>query len=145
MSDAQDRGLPGLSIRRPMLVVVMNLLILLAGLGAILGVEVRELPDVDRPVVSVRANFPGGSPETLDAEVTSKVEGAVARVSGVLAIRSSSEEDNFRIFAEFAPGADLDIAAADVREAVSRVQRELPDGVEQLTVVKSDSDAEPVV
>ncbi|MEQ9642619.1 MAG: efflux RND transporter permease subunit [Alphaproteobacteria bacterium] len=145
MSDSQDRGLPGLSIRRPMLVAVMNLLILLAGLGAILGVEVRELPDVDRPVVSVRANFPGGSPETLDAEVTSKVEGAVARVSGVLSIRSSSEEDNFRIFAEFAPGADLDVAAADVREAVSRVQRELPDGVEQLTVVKSDSDAEPVV
>ena len=145
MSPGQERGLPGLSIRRPMLVAVLNLLILLAGLAAILGVEVRELPDVDRPIVSVRGNFPGGSPETLDAEVTSLIEGAVARVSGVESIRASSEEDNFRVFAEFAPGSDLDVAAADVREAVSRVLRELPDGVEQITVVKADDDAQPVV
>ncbi len=76
-------GLPGLSIRRPVLVLVMNLLVALAGAAALLGVEVRELPDVDRPIVSVRAVFPGASPETMDAEVTSIIEGAVARVSGV--------------------------------------------------------------
>ena len=61
---------------------VANLLIVIAGLGALLGVEVRELPDVDRPVVSVRAFFDGASPETMDAEVTSVIEAAVARVSG---------------------------------------------------------------
>ncbi|MDX1594272.1 MAG: efflux RND transporter permease subunit [Gammaproteobacteria bacterium] len=138
-------GLPALSVRRPVLALVLNLLIGLAGIAAFYAVEVRELPDVDRPIVSVRANYPGASPETMDAEVTSLVEGAVARVSGIRAIRSSSEENNFRMRAEFAPDVDLDDAAADVREAVSRVQRQLPDGVEQLTVVKADADARPTL
>ena len=139
------RDLPSLAIRRPLLILVINLLIALAGLAAIFGVEVRELPDVDRPIVTVRGEFPGASPETMDTEVTSIVEGAVARVSGVKSIRSSSEEDNFRMRVEFSPGADLDSAASDVREAVSRIERELPERVEQLTVVKADADSEPVV
>ena len=145
MSDQSVNDLPSLAIRRPILIFVANLLIVIAGIAAIFGIEVRELPDVDRPVVSVNANYPGASPETMDAEVTSIVEGAVARVSGVLEIRSSSEENNSRIRIEFSPSTNLDIAASDVREAVNRVERELPDDVEQLTVVKADSDAEPVV
>ena len=75
--------LPSLAVRRPTLIVVVNLLIIVAGLGALLGVEVRELPDVDQPMVTVRAFFQGASPETMDAEVTSVLEGAVARVSGI--------------------------------------------------------------
>ena len=97
------------------------------------------------PIVSVRGILQGASPETMDREVTSVVEGAVARVNGVREIRSSSEENNFRMRVEFDPGADLDLAAADVREAVSRVQRDLPDNVEQLAVVKADADASPIL
>lgn len=92
MSTPDTGGLPGLSVRRPLLAMVMNLMIVIAGLAALMGVEVRELLDVDRPVVSVRANFPGASPTTVDAEVTSLVEGAVAWVAGVQNVRSSSEE-----------------------------------------------------
>ena len=69
----------------------------------------------------------------------------MARVSGVKEIRSSSEENNFRMRAEFGPGTDLDTAASDVREAVSRVQRDLPDEIEQLVVVKADADASPIM
>lgn len=138
-------GLAGLSVRRPYLAGVMNLLILVAGLAAMLGLEVRELPDIDRPVVSVRADYPGAAPTTVDAEVTSIVEGAVARVEGVLAVRSSSEEGNFRLRAEFRPDRDLIAAANDVREAVSRIERRLPDGVTNLTVTKSDADAWPIL
>ncbi len=145
MSDRSINDLPTLSIRRPLLVLVLNLLLALAGAAAILGVEVRELPDVDRPIVSVRGEYPGASPETMDAEVTSIVEGAVARVSGVKSISSSSEENNFRMRVEFAPDADLDSAASDVREAVSRVERELPEAVEQLTVMKADADARSII
>ena len=125
MATSHDRinDLPGWSVRRPYLAAVINLLIIMAGISAIFGVEVRELPDVDRPVVSVRANYPGGSPETIDAESTSRVEGAVARVNGVKAVRSSSEENNFRIRVEFSPSVNLVDAANDVREAVSRVAR----------------------
>lgn len=139
------KDLPSLSVRRPLLVMVLNLLIALAGLAALTAIEIRELPDIDRPVVSIRGIFQGASPETMDAEVTSIVEGAVARVSGVKEIRSSSEENNFRMRAEFEPSVDLDVAAADIREAVSRVVRNLPAEVEQLTVIKSDANASPIV
>ncbi len=138
-------GLPGLSVRRPYLAAVFNLLIIIAGLGALMGIEVRELPNVDRPIVSVRANYPGGSPETIDAEVTSVLERAVARVNGVKSVRSSSEENNLRIRAEFSPSANLTDAANDVREAVSRAERDLPDEVENITVIKADDDARPVM
>lgn len=137
--------LPTISVRRPYLAVVLNLLIMIAGFGALLGVEVRELPDVDRPIVTVRAEYPGASPETMDAEVTSIVEAAVARVNGVKEVRSSSEENNFRLRAVFNPDINLIDAANDVREAVSRVERDLPSGVENLTVIKADADAEPIV
>lgn len=141
-----DRNdLPSISIRRPVLILVVNLLIVLAGIAALTAVEIRELPDVDRPVVTVRASFPGASPETMDAEVVSLLEGAVARVPGIQTIRSASEENSGRIYIEFRPGVDLDTAAADVREAVSRISRRLPERVEQVIVVKADDDAQAVL
>lgn len=138
-------GLPELGVRRPWLVLVLNLLIAIGGLAALLGVEVRELPDVDRPIVSVRAFLPGASPETMDAEVTRLLEGAAARVSGVLEINSSSEENSTRIYIEFRPDIDVDQAASDVREAVSRIERDLPDAIEQLSVYKADERAEEII
>ncbi|MEX0708458.1 MAG: efflux RND transporter permease subunit [Woeseia sp.] len=143
--EAEINDLPSLSIRRPVLVLVLNLLILLAGVSAILAVETRELPDVDRPIVGIRAEFPGASPETMDAEVISIIEGAVSRVSGIQSIESASEENSGRIRIEFRPDIDLDSAASDVREAVSRVTRELPDRLEQVVVVKADSDSDSIV
>ena len=143
MADKPD--LPMLAVKRPLLVGVLNLLIVIAGLAAFAGIEVRELPNVDRPIVSVTASLPGAAPETMDSEVTSVLEDAVARVTGVRQINSSSEENNSRIRAEFNPGVDLDTAASDVREAVSRVTRDLPDRVEQVTIIKADADAQPIM
>ena len=144
-TSTSKNDLPTMSVRRPYLVIVLNLLVMIAGFGALLGVEVRELPDVDRPIVTVRADYPGASPETMDAEVTSVVEAAVARVNGVKEVRASSEENNFRLRAVFNPSVNLIDAANDVREAVSRVERQLPDGVENITVIKADADASPIV
>jgi hydrophobe/amphiphile efflux-1 (HAE1) family protein len=145
LNNIAGAGLPALGVKRPWLVAVMNLLIAIAGFVAMFAIEVRELPDVDQPVVNVRANFPGASPETMDSEVTRILEGAVARVSGVKEVNSNSEEGSSRIRAVFNPNADVDRAAADVREAVSRVQRQLPENVEQLAVFKSDEDAEEIM
>ncbi|MBZ8117026.1 efflux RND transporter permease subunit [Roseovarius sp. LXJ103] len=139
------QGISALSVRRPYLAAVMSLMIMIAGIGALWGIEVRELPDVDRPIVSVRANYPGASPTTVDAEVASLVEGAVARVAGVRSVRTSSEEGNFRMRVEFSPGVDLANASNDVREAVSRIENRLPSGVTDLFVVKSEQDADPIV
>lgn len=141
----RSTGIPDLAVRRPLLIGVFNLLIVIAGIAAMFGIEVRELPDVDRPTVTVRANLPGAAPETMDAEVTRILEGAVARVSGVREIRASSEENNTRIVVQFNPGVDLDTAASDTREAISQVTRELPDRVENVFVTKSDSDARPII
>ncbi|MEM6462436.1 MAG: efflux RND transporter permease subunit [Pseudomonadota bacterium] len=144
-ADQYVRSIAGLSVRRPWLAVVANLLIVIAGISAVFGIDVRELPNVDRPIVSVRANYPGASPTTVDAEATSIVENAVARVEGVVSVRSSSEEGNFRMRVEFRPDSDLIAAANDVREAISRVARRLPAGVEDLYVVKSEQDAWPIM
>nr|WP_183816694.1 efflux RND transporter permease subunit [Parvularcula dongshanensis] len=143
--DGAGGGLPAAAVKRPWLIAVLNLLIVIGGLAALFGVEVRELPDVDRPIVGVRATYPGAAPETIDAEVTSILEGAAARVQGVREISSASEENSGRVRVEFSPGTDLDTAANDVREAVSRVARQLPDRVEQLTISKADDDADPII
>src|SRR5690606_33976038 len=138
-------GLAALSVRRPVLIAVANLLIVLVGLAAALDVSVRELPDVDRPIVTVRAMLPGGSPETMDAQVTRILEGGVARVPGVKHIRSSSEETFSRVRIEFDSAVDINAAASDVREAVSQVQGNLPEEIDQLLVIKADDDAMPII
>jgi hydrophobe/amphiphile efflux-1 (HAE1) family protein len=134
-----------MAIRRPVLIVVMNLLIIIAGIAALNGIEVRELPDVDRPIITVSASYPGAAPETVDTEVTSRLEGAIARVSGVKNIRASSEEGSARIVIEFRPGIDLDNAANETRESVSRIQRRLPPEVENVAIIKADNNAQSVV
>ena len=139
------RGLPELGVRRPWLVLVINLLIAICGLAALMAIEVRELPDVDRPVVSVNAFLPGASPETMDAEVTRLLEGAAARVAGVININSSSEENSSRIRIEFRPDIETDQAANDVREAISRIERDLPEALERLSVFKADEQAEEII
>lgn len=141
----QLADLPSMAIRRPVLIVVMNLLIIIAGIAALNGIEVRELPDVDRPIITVSASYPGAAPETVDTEVTSRLEGAVARVSGVKNIRASSEEGSARIVIEFRPGIDLDNAANETRESVSRIQRRLPPEVENVAIIKADNNAQSVV
>ena len=138
-------GLPELGVKRPLLTLVLNLLIAIAGIAALMAIEVRELPDVDRPLVTVRAQLPGASPETMDAEVTRLLEGAVARVTGVQEINSSSEENNTRIWVQFRPGTSVDKAASDVREAVSRIERDLPDAIEALSVFKADQQGDEIV
>lgn len=134
-----------LGLKRPVLMTVVHLLIILAGVTSLFGLEVRELPNIDRPIVVVRVNYPGASPATMDAEVTSKIEGAVSRVPGIVTLQGASEENNMRVRMEFSPGIDINVAANDVREAVARVQRNLPPGIEEVLIIKADDNARPVV
>ena len=143
--ESEKSDLPSISVRRPVLAIVMNLLIVVAGISAFLGVEVRELPNVDKPIVTIRYDFPGASPATIDSDVTRVLEGAVARVPGVRSIRSASEETNGRIRLEFDPNVDISNAANDVREAVNGARRRLPDGVENIVVVKADDNDDPII
>src|SRR5690606_27983482 len=112
---------------------------------AFFGVEVRELPDVDRPVITVRTDYPGASAESMDREITALIEGAVARVAGVKSISSSSSFGRSRITIEFNDGVDLDVAASDMRDAVGRVQNQLPEDADTPRIVKADADAQAVM
>ena len=137
-----DGGFVAVFIRRPILATVLNLLIMIAGLAALMGVEVRELPEVDTPVVTIDTRYPGATPEAIDAEVTSVIESAVAQVVGM---SSSSSRDRSSVVAEFSPRIDINIAATEVKNAVSSVTGRLPEDVEEPTVVKADIDSSPIM
>ncbi|MBT8471808.1 MAG: efflux RND transporter permease subunit, partial [Marinicaulis sp.] len=138
-------GFIGAFIQRPILAAVFSLLIILAGLAAIFGVEVRELPEVDQPVVSISTNYPGATPEAIDAEVTSIVESAVAQVDGVQSISSSSSYGRSRVTVELSSTSDIDIAATDIKNSVSNISRDLPEDTEEPIVRKADTDASPIM
>lgn len=149
MSIAQknERGgtLAALFVRRPVLAVVINAMIVVAGLAALLGAEVRELPSVEQPVLTISTSFTGAAAETMDREITAVVEGAVARVQGVTGISSSSSTGQSRVTLEFSDSTNLDVATSDVRDALSRIGRSLPDNVDDPVIFKADSDAQPVM
>ncbi len=145
MDHLKDLGFTGLFVRRPVLAFVINMLIVVAGIAAIFGVEVRELPDVDRPVITVRTDYPAAAAETIDREVTGVIEGAVARVSGVKSISSSSSFGRSRVVVEFSDDVDLDVAASDMRDALGRITNDLPEDADPSRIVKADANAQPVV
>jgi len=134
-----------LFVRRPILAAVLNTLLVVAGLAALVGVEVRELPDVDRPTISVRTTYEGAAPETIDQEVTQTIEGAVARVSGVKSISSNSQFGTSRVTMEFGDNVDMAVAANDVRDAIGRVTNQLPDDADEPQIIKADSDSQPIM
>jgi len=134
-----------LFVRRPVLAIVLSLLIIVAGIAAIFGVEIRELPSVDSPVITVTTEYSGASPETIDREVTAIVESAAGRVAGVKNISSSSSFGRSRVTVDFRDSTDLDVAASDMRDSIARVSRDLPDEVGDPRIVKADSDAEAVM
>ncbi|MET0596263.1 MAG: efflux RND transporter permease subunit [Mesorhizobium sp.] len=140
-----ETGLTALFIRRPVLAFVLNTLIAVAGLAAFYGVEIRELPDVDRAVVTVTTEFQGAAAETVDRELTDTIEGAVARVSGVKSISSTSSFGQSRVTIEFNDGVDLNVAASDVRDAVGRVANQLPELAEAPRIVKADANSDAVM
>jgi HAE1 family hydrophobic/amphiphilic exporter-1 len=138
-------GSTALFIRRPVFAFVINVLIIVAGLAAFTGVDIRELPDVDRPVVTISTDFSGASAETIDRQLTQVLENAVARVSGVKSISSSSSFERSRVTVEFNDGVDLNVAAADMRDAISRVANDVPEEADPSRIIKADSNADPVM
>lgn len=142
---AQLGGFTAIFIRRPVLALVVSALIVVAGFAGLLGVDVRELPAVDRPVITISTSYPGASPETIDREVTALIEGGVARVSGINSVSSSSSFGRSRIVLEFASEVDIDSANADVRDSVARLAGRLPEDADDPQIVKADADADPIM
>ena len=142
---ASSEGITAVFVRRPILALVLNLLIVVAGIAAIIGAEVRELPSVDSPIVTISTDYSGAAPETIDRELTAVIERAAGRVPGLRSISSESSFGDSRVTAEFSESTDIDVAAADLRDAVNRVARALPDAADDPRIVKADGDAEAVL
>jgi HAE1 family hydrophobic/amphiphilic exporter-1 len=141
----QGGAIATLFVKRPVLALVINAMIVVAGIAAFLGVEVRELPNVDQPVLSVNTTYTGATAQTIDNEITSTIEGAIARVQGVSSISSTSSLGQSRVSIGFVDGTNLDSATSDVRDALARVANKLPDTVRAPTVVKADPNAQAII
>jgi multidrug efflux pump len=137
--------LSDLAVRRPVLAAVANLLIVVFGFAALQDLPIRELPDVDTAVVSVTTTYRGAAPEVVDTDITEMVEGAVASISGIRSISSESRQGRSHTTIEFVTGRNIDEAANDVRDAVGRIRGELPEEADEPRVVKSDTNADPVM
>ena len=137
--------LSDVSIKRPVFATVLSLLIVVFGLAALLGLPVREYPDIDPPVVSISTDYTGAAAEVVDTQITQVVEGAISGIEGIRSIESSTEQGESRTSIEFSISRDVDIAANDVRDAVSRIADELPEEAEAPVVQKANSDARPMM
>ena len=134
-----------LSVRRPVLMTVMALVILLLGFFGLTSLGIREYPNVDYPLIQVRTSYPGANAAVVEAEVTEILEASINSASGIKALTSTSRDGFSYISIEFETGMDLEAAANEIRDRVSRVRRRLPDDVDEPTVYKSDSDNDPIL
>ncbi len=133
------------SIERPILASMMNLVLVLFGIIGLSRLPVRELPDIDPPVISVSTVYPGANAQVVETEVTERLEEAINNIEGIKTLKSESREGVSNITIEFDLSRDIDIAAQDVRDRVSRIRGALPLDIREPIIAKQDSDASPVI
>ncbi|MCC8188182.1 MAG: efflux RND transporter permease subunit [Bacteroides sp.] len=134
-----------LSIRRPVLATVMTIIIILFGLIGYTSLGVREYPSVDNPVISVTCSYPGANADVIENQITEPLEQNINGIPGIRSLSSVSSQGQSRITVEFELSVDLETAANDVRDKVSRAQRYLPNDCDPPTVSKADADAVPIL
>ena len=134
-----------LSIRRPVLSTVMTLIILLFGFIGYGSLGVREYPSVDNPIISVSCSYPGANADVIENQITEPLEQNINGIPGIRSLSSTSSQGSSRITVEFELSVDLETAANDVRDKVSRAQRYLPRDCDPPTVSKADADATPIL
>ena len=133
------------SVRRPVFASVLSMLLVILGLAAMTKLPVRQYPDVESPVVSVEVSYRGASAEVVETKVTQVIEDAVAGIEGVEKLTSTSRDERADVRIEFVLGRDIDGAANDVRDRVSRVVDQLPTEADPPEIAKADSGTESVM
>ena len=134
-----------ISIRRPVLAVVMSLLILLIGAVSFKSLSLREYPKIDEPTVTVTTRYVGASAEVVESQVTKPLEDSIAGIDAVDVITSISRAEQSQITVRFRLEKDADTAAAEVRDRTSRVRNRLPQAIEEPVIAKVEADAFPVI
>ncbi|ALN62791.1 acrB/AcrD/AcrF family protein [Lysobacter antibioticus] len=134
-----------LSIRRPVFATVMSLLLITLGVMAFSRLTLRELPAIDPPVVSVDVTYPGASAAVVETRITQVLEDALAGIEGIESIESRSVNGRASISIEFTLQREIEAAANDVRDAVSRVSNRMPEEADPPQIEKVESDADPIM
>ncbi|HYE58224.1 MAG TPA: efflux RND transporter permease subunit, partial [Rhodothermales bacterium] len=138
-------SLYSVSVRRPVLTTVLSLAIVIAGLLGLRSLGIREYPVIETPVISVSTSLRGANAEVIQNQVTEPIEESVNGIAGIRSITSSSRDGSSNVTVEFELGEDLDNAAAEVRDRVSRARGRIPPEADEPVVSKSNADASPVV
>ena len=134
-----------LSIRRPVLATVLTIIIVIFGFIGYNTLGVREYPSVDNPIISVSCSYAGANADVIESQITEPLEQNINGIPGIRSISSVSQQGQSRITVEFELSVDLETAANDVRDKVSRAQRFLPRDCDPPTVSKADADATPIL
>ena len=138
-------SLSSTSIKRPVLAIVMSLVVIIFGLIGLASIPVREFPSVDPPNINVRTSYPGANAEIIESQITEILEASINGIAGIRVLTSTSSDGSSNINVEFELGVDMESAANDVRDRVSRVQNRLPRDCDPPTIIKSDADANPII
>jgi multidrug efflux pump len=137
--------LPQISINRPVLTVMMSLALVLFGIIGLLRLPVRELPNIDPPIVSVQTIYKGANAQVIETEVTERLEEELNSIEGIKTLTSESKEEVSNITIEFNLARPVDVAAQDVRDRVARARGNLPEEIEEPIIAKQEADAQPVM
>ncbi|RFA31022.1 multidrug transporter AcrB [Alkalilimnicola ehrlichii] len=137
--------LSDISVKRPVFATVISLLIVILGVASLRQLPVREYPNIDPPIVSISTTYQGAAPEVVNNEITEIIERGISGVDGIRDITSQSREGRSQTTIQFHLSADVDAAANDVRDAVSRVLNQLPEDADTPIVAKADADARPMM
>jgi multidrug efflux pump len=135
-----------LSLRRPVMAIVLNIIIVLFGVIGFNYLGVRDYPAIDPPNVSVRTSYPGANADIIESQITEPLEKAVNGIAGIKNITSLSSQGTSNINVEFELNVDMETAANDVRDKVSQAQRNLPNDLDAPPVVsKADASSDPIL
>jgi len=133
------------SVRRPVLALVLNLLLVVFGVLSFTNLPLREYPDIDPPIVSITTDYAGASANVVETRITEVIENRIAGIEGIRDISSNSQDGRSRITIRFNIKRDIDAAANDIRDRVSRIMDNLPDGADAPDIKKSDADEQVIM
>ena len=134
-----------LIVKRPVAVFMGIVAVIILGAVSLSRLPVDFLPDMELPYISIRTTYDNAGPEEVEKSVSKIIEGAVSSVNNIKEVSSSSEEEDSRVFVEFNWGSDLASATADIREAIDRIRKSLPDDAESPAVYKFSTDNIPIM
>ncbi len=138
-------SLSSISIQRPVLATVMSIVIVLFGLIGLVSTGVREYPSVDPPIITISTSYVGANADVIESQITEPLEESVNGIAGIRTLTSVSRDGRSVIRVEFDLEIDLETAANDVRDKVSRAIRNLPPDTDPPIVSKADADASPII